>query len=198
MTVCLEIPKALAVAEILPSCAFRASRIVSRGVSLGLPQCFPCALARAMPASLRSAIMTFSIWANPASMVSMSFPAGVARSKPSRIETTDTPYVNDFDRLYLHPMEKGFMRIVIRYGFMEDPDIPLALEQCKRFGEPFEMMETTFYVSRETVIPGVLGRRINPWRARLFAFMSKNATSATDFFKIPNNRVVELGTQLVI
>ena len=114
------------------------------------------------------------------------------------VETTDTPYVNDFDRLYLHPMEKGFMRIVIRYGFMEDPDIPLALEQCKRFGEPFEMMETTFYVSRETVIPGVLGRRINPWRARLFAFMSKNATSATDFFKIPNNRVVELGTQLVI
>jgi KUP system potassium uptake protein len=114
------------------------------------------------------------------------------------VETTDTPYVNDFDRLYLHRMEKGFMRIVIRYGFMEDPDIPLALEQCKRFGEPFEMMETTFYVSRETVIPGVLGRRINPWRARLFAFMSKNATSATDFFKIPNNRVVELGTQLVI
>ena len=114
------------------------------------------------------------------------------------VETTDTPYVNDLDRLYLHPMEKGFMRIVIRYGFMEDPDIPLALEQCKRFGEPFEMMETTFYVSRETVIPGVLGRRINPWRARLFAFMSKNATSATDFFKIPNNRVVELGTQLVI
>ncbi len=114
------------------------------------------------------------------------------------VETTDTPYVNDLDRLYLHPMEKGFMRIVIRYGFMEDPDIPLALEQCKRFGESFEMMETTFYVSRETVIPGVLGRRISPWRARLFAFMSKNATSATDFFKIPNNRVVELGTQLVI
>lgn len=114
------------------------------------------------------------------------------------VETTDRPYVNDFDRLYLHPMEKGFMRIVIRYGFMEDPDIPLALEHCKRFGESFEMMETTFYVSRETVIPGMLGRRFAPWRARLFAFMSKNATSATDFFKIPNNRVVELGTQLVI
>jgi len=114
------------------------------------------------------------------------------------VETTDTPYVNNFDRVYLHRMEKGFMRIVIRYGFMEDPDIPLALESCKRFGESFEIMETTFYVSRETVIPGVIGRNIHPWRARLFAFMSKNATSATDFFKIPNNRVVELGTQLVI
>jgi len=114
------------------------------------------------------------------------------------VETTDTPYVNNFDRLYLHRMDKGFMRIVIRYGFMEDPDIPLALESCKRFGESFEIMETTFYVSRETVIPGVIGRNIHPWRAHLFAFMSKNATSATDFFKIPNNRVVELGTQLVI
>ena len=114
------------------------------------------------------------------------------------VETTDTPYVNDLHRLYLHRMEKGFLRIVIRYGFMEDPDVPQALEHCRRLGEPFEIMETTFYVSRETVIPGVLGRKIHPLRARLFAFMSKNATSATDFFKIPNNRVVELGTQLVI
>ena len=114
------------------------------------------------------------------------------------VETADTPYVNDLHRLYLHRMEKGFLRIVIRYGFMEDPDVPQALEHCRRLGEPFEIMETTFYVSRETVIPGVLGRKIHPLRARLFAFMSKNATSATDFFKIPNNRVVELGTQLVI
>ena len=72
-------------------------------------------------------------------------------------------------------------------GFMEDPDVPLALENCKRFGESFEIMETTFYVSRETVIPGVIGRNIHPWRARLFAFMSKNATSATDFFKFTTN-----------
>ena len=114
------------------------------------------------------------------------------------VETTDTPYVNDFDRLYLHRMDKGFMRVVIRYGFMEDPDIPQALEHCRRLGEPFDIMETTFYLSRETVIPGIVGRNIHPWRARLFALMSKNATSATDFFKIPNNRVVELGTQLVI
>ena len=79
---------------------------------------------------------------------------------------------------------------------MSEPVV--KLEHCRRLGEPFEIMETTFYVSRETVIPGVLGRKIHPLRARLFAFMSKNATSATDFFKIPNNRVVELGTQLVI
>ena len=114
------------------------------------------------------------------------------------VQTANTPTVNDLDRLYLHRLEEGFMRVIIRYGFMEDPDVPAALEQCTRFGETFEMMETTFYVSRETVIPRIPGRDIVPWRARLFAMMSKNATSATDFFKIPTNRVVELGTQLVL
>lgn len=114
------------------------------------------------------------------------------------VETADTPYVSELDRIHLHRLRNGFMRVIVRYGFMEDPDIPGALEHCSRFGEPFEMMETTFFVSRETVIPRLSRRLFANWRARLFAFMSKNATSATDFFRIPNNRVVELGTQLVI
>ena len=114
------------------------------------------------------------------------------------VQTANTPFVNDLDRLYLHRLDEGFLRIIVRYGFMEDPDIPAALEQCARFGETFDMMETTFYFSRETVMPRIPGRDIAPWRARLFAMMSKNATSATDFFKIPTNRVVELGTQLVL
>lgn len=114
------------------------------------------------------------------------------------VQTADTPHVSDIDRIYLHRLKKGFIRVVLRYGFMEDPDIPDALAHCKRFGESFDMMETTFYVSRETVIPKLSRKRIASWRARLFAFLSKNATSATDFFRIPNNRVVELGTQLVI
>ncbi len=113
------------------------------------------------------------------------------------VQTTDAPYVNDMDRIYLHRMKKGFIRLVIRYGFMESPDVPAALEQCKRFGERFDTMETTFYLSRETIVP-TMRRSFAPLRARLFALMSKNATSASDFFKIPTNRVVELGTQLVI
>ncbi|BAL25721.1 potassium transporter Kup [Azoarcus sp. KH32C] len=113
------------------------------------------------------------------------------------VQTTDSPTVNELDRLYLHPMGKGFFRLIVRYGFMEDPDIPSALAQCKRFGESFDMMETSFYLSRETIVP-TSGHGMVGWRARLFATMSKNATSATDFFKIPSNRVVELGTQLVI
>ena len=113
------------------------------------------------------------------------------------VQTTDTPIVNDMERIYLHRMQKGFMRLIIRYGFMESPDIPGALELCKGHGERFDMMETTFYLSRETIVPS-MARGMTPIRARLFAVMSKNATSASDFFHIPTNRVVELGTQLVI
>ncbi|MBL8414158.1 MAG: potassium transporter Kup [Propionivibrio sp.] len=113
------------------------------------------------------------------------------------VQTTNSPFVLDLDRMYLHKMRKGFFRLIIRYGFMEDPDIPRALERCKRFGESFDLMETTFYLSRETIVPR-LKRNISPLRARLFAQMSKNASSATEYFKIPTERVVELGTQLVI
>lgn len=113
------------------------------------------------------------------------------------VQTADTPHVNDFDRIYLHRMGKGFMRLVVRYGFMESPDIRAMLEQCKHLGERFDMMETTFYLSRETIVPSMT-RRMTLLRARLFSLLSKNATSASDFFQIPTNRVVELGTQLVI
>ncbi|MCK6412743.1 MAG: potassium transporter Kup [Azonexus sp.] len=113
------------------------------------------------------------------------------------VQTTDTPYINELDRIYVHRMQQGFVRVIIRYGFMESPDVPGALEGCKRFGERFDMMETTFYLSRETIVPS-FSRNISPLRARLFAVMSKNATSASDFFHIPTNRVVELGTQLVL
>ena len=114
------------------------------------------------------------------------------------VQTADTPYVSELERIYLHPLRQGFMRVVLRYGFMEDPDVPSALLQCSRFGESFDMMETSFYLSRESVIPRLSRRRITRLRGKLFALMSKNATSATDFFRIPTNRVVELGTQLVI
>lgn len=113
------------------------------------------------------------------------------------IQTTDTPHVNDLDRIFLHRMRKGFIRVVVRYGFMESPDMPGVLEMCKHQGERFDLMETTFYLSRETIVPSIT-KRMLPLRARLFGAMSKNATSASDFFKIPTNRVVELGTQLVI
>ncbi len=113
------------------------------------------------------------------------------------IKTTDTPTVQNKDRVSIEDMGKGFIRIIVRYGFMENPDIPKALQLCEDHGQTFEMMSTTFYLSRETIVlaPKQLYAM---WRAFLFKFMSKNATSATSYFKIPPNRVVELGTQLLI
>ena len=113
------------------------------------------------------------------------------------VETVSMPYVTEIDRIYLHRLGKGFIRVILRYGFMESPDVPGALSYCKRFGESLDYMTTTYYLSRETIVPS-LKRKIAPLRARLFALMSRNATSATDFFRIPTDRVVELGTQLVI
>ncbi|MCC6202011.1 MAG: potassium transporter Kup [Gammaproteobacteria bacterium] len=113
------------------------------------------------------------------------------------VHTTDTPTVGDADRIELWRMANGFMRIIVNYGFMETPDIPKALALCAPLGEVFEPMQTTFFLSRETIVPK-LTRTMHPLRARLFALMSRNATAASDFFQIPTNRVVELGTQLVI
>lgn len=113
------------------------------------------------------------------------------------VETTDTPTVDLTDRVAMQDLGKGFLRIIVRYGFMENPDIPKALQLCEKQGTHFDMMSTTFYLSRESVVPGKNSQFANV-RGHLFKFMAKNATSATDFFKIPANRVVELGAQLVI
>jgi KUP system potassium uptake protein len=111
------------------------------------------------------------------------------------IVTRDIPYVPDNERVEIRSLGGDFYRFAAYYGFKEDPDVPELLEDAGRKGFPFEMMETSFFVSRETLIPTVApGMAL--WRERLFASMSKNATKASDFFQIPTNRVVELGTQV--
>jgi len=81
------------------------------------------------------------------------------------------------------------------FGFVEEPDVPALLEACGQSGFEFDMMDTSFFVSRETLIatarPGMA-----LWRERVFVSMSRNAVKATDFFRVPVNRVVELGTQV--
>ncbi len=109
--------------------------------------------------------------------------------------TEDIPAVADEDRYEAVPLGCEFFQIIAHYGFKEDPDIPELLEECGRRGFVFDMMETSFFVSRETLIPTVApGMAL--WRERLFVSMSKNATKASDFFSVPSNRVVELGTQV--
>ncbi len=107
----------------------------------------------------------------------------------------DTPYVPEAERIEVRTLGCDFYQFLAWYGFKEDPDVPALLEESGRRGFAFEMMETSFFVSRETLIPtGAPGMAI--WRERLFASMSKNAVKASEFFQIPTNRVVELGTQI--
>jgi KUP system potassium uptake protein len=109
--------------------------------------------------------------------------------------TEDVPHVPDIDHVEVQPMGNNFYRIIMRYGFKDEPDIPNTLEQCKEYGLEFNMMETSFFLSRETLIPTVApGMAL--WREKLFVSMARNAGSATAYFKIPTNRVVELGTQI--
>ena len=109
----------------------------------------------------------------------------------------DIPYVPVEERYEIKPLGGDFFQLSAYYGFSEDADVPRLLEQCGRGGFPFAMMETSFFVSRESLIAtGMPG--MAKWRERLFVSMSKNATKASDFFGIPTNRVVELGTQVEI
>jgi KUP system potassium uptake protein len=111
------------------------------------------------------------------------------------LKTRDIPRVARADRLKIQTLACNFHQIEAYYGFMEDQDIPALLEECGRRGMPFDMMDTSFFASRETLIPSVVpGMAL--WREKLFVSMSKNATKATEYFRIPTNRVVELGTHV--
>ncbi|MFN0038433.1 MAG: potassium transporter Kup [Burkholderiales bacterium] len=111
------------------------------------------------------------------------------------VNTRDIPHVPNDERIEIHPLGGEFFRVIVHYGFKDDPDLPKALELAAAKGMKFEMMETSFFLSRQTLIPKV-GPGMALWRDRLFALMSRNASSATSFFKIPANRVVELGTRI--
>ncbi|MDD5240603.1 MAG: potassium transporter Kup [Sulfuricella sp.] len=109
--------------------------------------------------------------------------------------TEDVPHVPEIDHAEVHPLGNGFYRIVVRYGFKDEPDIPRTLMQCKEYGLEFQMMETSFFISRETLI-ATIAPGMALWREKLFISMARNAGSVTAYFKIPSNRVVELGTQI--
>jgi len=115
------------------------------------------------------------------------------------IVTHDVPVVPPEDRVQLERIVNGFFKIEAWYGFKEQPDIDEILNSCRvRFGLSFDVMDTSFFLSRETVIPASDALGMALWRDHLFAWMTRNATRATDFFNIPPNRVVELGTHVEI
>jgi len=113
------------------------------------------------------------------------------------VEWLETPTAEDDERIELKALGGDFHKLILRYGFAEDPHVPEMLAKCEKAGLSFDMMDTTFFLSRESIVAS--DRRGMPiWRDKLFAFMQRNALSATAFFQIPGNRLIELGTQVEI
>ncbi len=109
----------------------------------------------------------------------------------------DVPYVDAADRSTVKEFGGGFYKVALRFGFLEETDVPAALTGVTMCGEPFQMMKTSFFLSRQTLIPSSKpGMAL--WREKLFAWMLRNAASAMEFFRLPTNRVVELGSQVEI
>ena len=109
----------------------------------------------------------------------------------------EVPWVPFEERVSIEPLGHQCFRIKLHFGFMNIPDVPKALELCREHGLEFNTLETSFFVSREKVIP-TPGEGMALWRERLFATMARNAGSIVDYFNIPSNRVIELGTQVEI
>jgi len=113
------------------------------------------------------------------------------------VKIMDVPAVTDDGRCKLEDLGRGFFRMVLYYGFMQEPDVPAALKRIHDCGQSFKMMETSFFLARQTLLPSSRpGMAI--WREKIFAWMLRNAESAMEFFRLPTNRVVELGSQVEI
>jgi KUP system potassium uptake protein len=113
------------------------------------------------------------------------------------VNIADVPYVGDQDRCSIEELGDGFFRVILNYGFMQETDVPAALKRHEMCGGGFDMMKTSFFLSRQTLLsaenPGML-----IWREKLFAWMMRNAATPMEFFRLPTNRVVELGSQVEI
>ncbi|HET8899084.1 MAG TPA: potassium transporter Kup [Rhodanobacteraceae bacterium] len=114
------------------------------------------------------------------------------------VETLETPVADADERIEIAPLGGEFYNLTLRFGFAEDPNIPNALNLCAQRGLAFDMMDTTFFLSRETIVADTRRPGMALWRDKLFAFMSRNALPATAFFQIPGNRLIELGAQVEI
>jgi KUP system potassium uptake protein len=113
------------------------------------------------------------------------------------VQIEDTPFVDPDTRAAVRDFGNGFYRLKLRFGFLEETDVPAALRLLALGGEPFDMMRTSFFLSRQTLLPSdTPGMAL--WREKLFSWMLRNSASAMEFFRLPTNRVVELGSQIKI
>ena len=113
------------------------------------------------------------------------------------VRTTDRPRVSDSERIVMEPINEDFKKITLSYGFMESPVVPRALGLCRKQGLKFDIMSTSFFLGRRSVVPAS-NRGMPLWQDKLYIFLMRNAANPTDFFHIPPGRVVELGTQVSV
>jgi KUP system potassium uptake protein len=113
------------------------------------------------------------------------------------VKTVETPRVADIDRIQVEVVNDDFKKVQIRYGFMESPNLPKALQLCKKQGLKFDIMSTSFFLGRRTVVASA-DSGMPLWQDKLFIALMKNGANPTEFFKIPPGRVVELGTQVSV
>ena len=113
------------------------------------------------------------------------------------VRTSERPRVKEVDRVRMEPINDDFKKVTVTYGFMETPNVPRALGLCRKKGLKFDIMSTSFFLGRRSLIPSA--RQGMPlWQDRLFIFLMRNAANPTDFFHIPPGRVVELGAQVAV
>ena len=113
------------------------------------------------------------------------------------VETTHTPRVDQAKRVHIEPVGATFLRVLLRFGYMETPNIPKALGVARKLGLQFDIMSTSFFLSRRALRPAPRSG-MPRWQDRLFITLARSANDATDYFQIPTDRVVEVGTQVTI
>jgi len=113
------------------------------------------------------------------------------------IKTADTPRVPEEDRVEITPISSRFSRVVLHFGFMETPNVPKALAIARKLGWQFDIMSTSFFLSRRSLRPATHSG-MPRWQDRLFITLARSANDATDYFQIPTDRVVEVGTQVTV
>ena len=113
------------------------------------------------------------------------------------VENLDVPEAEPDQRILVEPLAPGIHRVLLRYGFMQSPNIPHALEEIRDSGVAYDVMQASYFLGREMLVPSMVPR-MPLWRLWLFLVMARNAVSATEFFRIPSDRVVELGVRVAI
>jgi KUP system potassium uptake protein len=114
------------------------------------------------------------------------------------VRTSASPRVADEEKVHYEAFNELFSRVIVTFGYMEEPNIPKALALARKLGWKFDIMSTSFFLSRRSLKPGQKGGFLRRWQDRVFAALAKNASDATGYFHIPTGRVVEIGTQVVL